>query len=55
MNFGVRAPLNANVMRHVELALRPSETLLKGEWIVSAGGVVADETCKRIELLTEVF
>ncbi len=40
------------VMRHVELALRPNETLLKGEWIVTAGGIVADETCKRIELLT---
>jgi hypothetical protein len=39
-------------MRHVELALRPSETLLEGEWIVSAHGVVADQTCKRIEALT---
>jgi hypothetical protein len=40
-------------MRHVELALRPSETLLKGEWIASANGVVADATCKRIDALTE--
>jgi len=39
-------------MRHVELALRPSETLLEGGWIASANGVVADETCKRIEALT---
>ena len=39
-------------MRHVELALRPDETLLKGEWIVSASGVVGDETCKRVEALT---
>lgn len=39
-------------MRHVELALRPSETVLTGEWFVSADGVVADETCKRIEVLT---
>lgn len=39
-------------MRRVELALRPHETLLKGEWLVRADGVVADETCKRIEGLT---
>ena len=39
-------------MRHVDLALRPSETLLKGEWIASAHGVVADKTCQRIEALT---
>jgi hypothetical protein len=39
-------------MRHVELALRPSETLLKGGWITSGNSVVADETCKRIEALT---
>ena len=39
-------------MRHVELALRPSETLLRGEWIVRANAVVPDETCKRIEALT---
>jgi hypothetical protein len=39
-------------MRHVELSLRPSETLLKGAWITSGNGVVADETCKRIEALT---
>jgi hypothetical protein len=45
-------PLNCGVMRHVELALRPNETLLEGEWIVGAGGLVADATCKRIEVLT---
>jgi hypothetical protein len=39
-------------MRHVELTLRPDETLLEGEWIVSANGVVGGETCKRIEALT---
>ena len=39
-------------MRHVELALRPSETLLKGGWITSGNSVVANETCKRIEALT---
>jgi hypothetical protein len=49
---GSARPLNCGVMRHVELALRPDETLLEGEWIVSAGGLVADETCKRIEVLT---
>ncbi len=48
----LRRRLNSNVMRHVELALRPSETVLTGEWFVSADGVVADETCKRIEVLT---
>lgn len=39
-------------MRHVELALRSDETLLNGEWIMSAHGVFSDETCKRIEALT---
>ena len=50
-SLAVPAPLKLQVMRHVELALRPSETELTGEWYVSAIGVVADETSKRIEVL----
>lgn len=33
--------------------LKPQESLLVGRWIPSAGRVEGDETCKRIERLTD--
>jgi hypothetical protein len=39
-------------MRQSEVALRPEEEELTGVWVANATGVVADETCKRIERLT---
>jgi hypothetical protein len=41
------------VMRSVDVALRLGESLLVGEWVAAEGGVVADETCQRIERLVE--
>jgi hypothetical protein len=41
------------VMRLVDVALRPEEKLLAGEWVSSANGVVGDETCERIDRLTK--
>jgi hypothetical protein len=39
-------------MRQAEVALRPEEEELMGMWVASPNGVVADDTCKRIERLT---
>jgi hypothetical protein len=39
-------------MRQDSIALRPEEELLTGEFVLAGNGIVADETCKRIEQLT---
>jgi hypothetical protein len=35
------------------MKIRPDETELQGKWVLENGTVAADDTCRRIELLTK--
>ena len=50
-SHGSARPLNCGVMRTIELALRPEETLLVGSWVLRGNSMVGDTICGRIETL----
>jgi hypothetical protein len=37
------------------MELKPEEHLLIGQWIEREGGIVGDEACERIRVLTEKY